>query len=153
MCVYSTLSHNKLEHMLMAPQRRVHVGNKFWDVWNKFSDRIKLFKFQNMIWDFKLIKMDFSRDKSFGHDFCPRFQVLLQKQHLKCGKSQLFITFYLCTARPRNMWPLGARTLPIHSFNWVQTFSSYTDFRHFSPGFSSNFLGFLTILLAHDARF
>ena len=38
-CVYSTLSRDKLEPM--APDRRVHVGNRF-------SDRIKLFRFQNL---------------------------------------------------------------------------------------------------------
>ena len=54
MCVYSTISCDKLEHMMsMAPQCRDHAGNKFWDVWNKFSDRIRVFKFQNLIWDFK----------------------------------------------------------------------------------------------------
>ena len=36
MCMYSTLSHDKLEHMHMAPLLRVHV-------WNKFSDGIKKF--------------------------------------------------------------------------------------------------------------
>ena len=66
MCKYSTLSHDKLEYTHMAPLLRVHV-------WNKFSDKIKNFRFRL---NFQISKLDlgfqknsngFSSNRSFGH--------------------------------------------------------------------------------------
>ena len=51
MCVYSTLSHDKLKYTQIALLFRVHVWNKFSDWKKPFLNQI--FKFQNTIWDFK----------------------------------------------------------------------------------------------------
>ena len=89
MCVYSTSSLDKLEYTHMAPLHRVHVGNKF-------SDRIKLktlsyfnyiFKFQNLIWDFKFIR----ERKKFSTSVCIFFSYF---ERTRGDKKQIFRTLF-----------------------------------------------------------
>ena len=67
MWVYSSLSRDKVEYTHIEPLCKVHV-------WNKFSDRIFLFRFKsnfqisNIVLRFQINSNEFSRYRSFGHE-------------------------------------------------------------------------------------
>ena len=70
MCVDLTLSCDKLEYTHMAALHRIHVGNKVFRQDKTFSDWNWIFKFQNSIWDFKQIQMDFQEIIVLGISWC-----------------------------------------------------------------------------------
>ena len=69
MCMYSTLSRDKLENMNMVPLSRVHVWHKFF----RFELSFQLSKFDLRFWK---KSNRFSRDKSFGH-FYRKYELYL----------------------------------------------------------------------------
>ena len=66
MCMYSTSSHDKLEYMLMAPLRRVHVWKNFKKGYNFFRFKSNI-QIQKRDLRFQINSNGFSRHRSFGH--------------------------------------------------------------------------------------